>query len=138
MIDRRAVGSVDLNRIVTTQPHAGELLIRKMLHHFQQPGIGAKKVLPEIRTALDEIFLILAVRDLAHAPEEQTVAIVLDDLVPIATPDHLDDVPSGTAEDRFQFLNDLAIAADRPVETLQIAVDDENQVVETFPRAERN
>ena len=32
----------------------------------------------------------------------------------------------------FQLLNDLAVAADRAVQPLQIAVDDENQIVATF------
>ena len=35
-------------------------------------------------------------------------------------------------EGRFEFLNNLSIAAHRPVEPLQIAIDDENQVVEFF------
>ena len=51
---------------------------------------------------------------------------------------HLDHVPAGAAEDRFQFLNDLAVAAHRTVETLQVAVDDEDQVVEPFARGQRD
>ena len=35
----------------------------------------------------------------------------------------------------FQFLDDLAVAAHRAVEPLQVAVDDEDQIVEPFPRA---
>ena len=45
---------------------------------------------------------------------------------------HLDDVPAGAAEGGFQFLNDLAVAAHRAVEALQVAIDDEDQVVELF------
>ena len=51
---------------------------------------------------------------------------------------HFDDVPSGAAEDGFQFLNDLAVAADGAIEPLQIAVHDEDQIVEPFARGERN
>src|ERR1700678_152461 len=109
-----------------------------MLYHFQQPGIGAKKILPKIRAALDEIFLILAVGDLAHAPEEQAIAIVFDDLVPIAAPDNYDYVPSGATENRFQLLIDLAVAAAWSIETLKVAVDDENQVVEALARGQCN
>ena len=58
--------------------------------------------------------------------------------IPIAAPDHFDDVPSGAAEDRFQFLDDLAVAAHRAVEALQVAVDDENQVVESLARGQRD
>jgi len=44
VINRRPVRGMHLDRIVTAESHAGELLVRKMLHHLQQPGIGAKKV----------------------------------------------------------------------------------------------
>src|SRR5271167_1863533 len=47
-------------------------------------------------------------------------------------PDDLDDVPSGTAKVAFQLLNDLAVAPHRAVETLEVAIDYEDQVVEHF------
>jgi hypothetical protein len=50
--------------------------------------------------------------------------------VPVGAPDQLDDVPAGAAEFGFEFLDDLAVAAHRAVEALQVAVDDEDQVVE--------
>src|SRR5208337_2141849 len=118
VLHRRLIRGVHFDRVVTAQPHAGELLVRKMLDHLQQPGIGAEKILPEIRAALHEIFLVLAVGDLAHAPDEQAIAIGLNDRIPIAAPDQLDDVPSRAAENRLQFLDDLAVSADRSVEAL--------------------
>src|SRR6267378_7937284 len=109
-----------------------------MFHHLQKPGIGAKKVLPKVSPALDKIFLILAVGDLAHAPQKQAIAIRLNELIPIAAPNHFDDVPSRATENRFQFLDDLTVSAYRSIEALQVAVDDENQVVEPLARTERN
>ena len=53
-------------------------------------------------------------------------------------PDDLDDVPAGAAEQRFEFLDDLAVAAHRAVEALEIAVDDPDQVVEILARGERD
>ena len=38
---------------------------------------------------------------------------------------------------RLEFLDDLSIAAHRAVQALQIAVDDESQIVEVFARCER-
>ena len=62
--------------------------------------------------------------------------IAASSAIPIAAPQHLDDVPAGAAEDRFELLDDLAVAADRTVEPLQVAVDDEDQVVELLARRE--
>ena len=39
-------------------------------------------------------------------------------------------------EEAFEFLNDGAVAAHRAVQTLQIAIDDKNQVVEFFARGQ--
>ena len=107
-----------------------------MAHHLEQPRIGAEEVLAEVRAGLDRVLLILAVDDFAHALDEQAVVVGREQRIPVAAPDHLDDVPAGAAEDRFELLDDLAVAADRAVEPLQVAVDDEDQVVELLARRE--
>src|SRR5207237_5886913 len=78
----------------------------------------------------DRVLLVLAVDDLAHASDEQAVAILGQQCVPLAAPEHLDDVPARAAERRFELLDDLAVAADRTVEPLEVAVDDEDEIVE--------
>ena len=60
-----------------------------------------------------------------------------EEVVPPAAPDDLDDVPARAAEDRLELLDDLAVAAHRTVEPLQVAVDDEDQVVELLARRDR-
>ena len=65
-VDRRAERGVNFDGIVSAQPHACQLIVGEMLDHFQQAGIGAEQVLPEVSSALDEIFLILPVADFAQ------------------------------------------------------------------------
>src|SRR3954452_10776174 len=50
--------------------------------------------------------------------------------MPLPSPHHLDDAPAGAAEEGLQLLDDLAVAADRSVQPLQVAVDHEGEVVE--------
>ena len=64
--------------------------------------------------------------------DQQAIDVFGQQGIPIGAPDHLDDIPTGTAERAFQFLDDLSVSANWSVETLQIAVDDEDQVVELF------
>ena len=97
-------------------------------------GSVPKKCSRKIRAGLDGVLLILAVDDFAHPLREQAFVVGREQRIPIAAPQHLDDVPAGAAEDRLELLDDLAVAAHRPVETLQVAVDDEDQVVELFAR----
>ena len=134
VLDRGLVGVVDLHRIVAAEPQLLQLVVGQVLDHLEQPRIGAEEVLAHVGAGLDGVLLILAVDDLAHPLGEQAVVVGREQRIPVAAPDHLDDVPAGAAEDRFELLDDLAVAAHRAVEPLQVAVDDEDQVVELLAR----
>src|SRR4029077_20286843 len=58
--------------------------------------------------------------------------VAFKERIPVAAPNDLDDIPTGPAKGRLQLLNDLAVAAHWAVESLQIAIDDKNQIVEPF------
>ncbi len=136
VLDRGLVGVVHLHRIVAAEAHLLQLFVGQVLHHVEQPRVGAEEVLAQVRAGLDGVLLILAVDDLAHPLGEQAVVIRGEQRIPVAAPQHLDDVPAGAAEDGLELLDDLAVAADRAVEPLQVAVDDEDQVVELLARGE--
>src|SRR6202011_1561118 len=48
-----------------------------------------------------------------------------------------DDVPASSPKGRFELLDDLAVAANRAVEPLQVAVHDEDEIVELLARGQR-
>ena len=102
-----------------------------------QPLVGAEEVLADVGARLDAELLGLAVERLVHLVDQHAVDVAREQLVPLAAPDDLDHVPAGAAEDRLELLDDLAVAADRAVEALQVAVDDEDQVVEALARGDR-
>ena len=91
----------------------------------------------DVRTRFDDVLLELPVDRRVHLVDEDAVDVAGEELVPPATPDHLDDVPARAPERRFELLDDLAVAAHRAVEALQVAVDDEDQVVEVLARRDR-
>ena len=138
VLDGGLVGVVDLHRIVAAERHLLQLVVAQVLDHLEQPRIDAPEVLADVGARLDGVLLILAVDDLAHALDEQAVAILGEQRIPLAAPEDLDDVPAGAAERGFELLDDLAVAADRAVEALQVAVDDEDQVVELLARGQRD
>ena len=74
----------------------------------------------------------IAVGGVVHEVSKCTVVVLAEKFIPLTTPHDLDDVPTGTAEERLEFLNDLAVTANGAVESLQVAVNDERQVVETI------
>ena len=101
-------------------------------------GVGPEEAIARIRPGLDRVHLPLPVDGLVHALDEDAVGIRREERVPVLAPQHLDDVPAGAAEGAFEFLDDVAIAANRAVETLQVAVDHENEVVEFLPGRQRD
>ena len=93
-------------------------------------------MLADVRAAGDRILLELAVEGVVHLLDEDAVDVTCEQVVPLPCPDHLDDVPAGAAEGGFELLDDLAVAAHRSVEALQVAVHDEGQVVEALARGD--
>ena len=55
----------------------------------------------------------------------------------MSSPDNFDDIPSSTSEITLKLLDDFTVASHRAIQSLQIAVNDENQVVEFFAPSQR-
>ena len=130
VLGRRGIGRIHLERIVATAIEAPDVVIGHVGDHFQQLRIFTEEVLAHISAVLGLVILVIAVHALFHALEQQALGVLGQQGIPVTAPDHLDDIPAGTAEHAFEFLNDLAVAAHRAIQALQIAVHHENQVVE--------
>ena len=91
-----------------------------------------EEMLADIGAVLGLEGLVFAIDAFHHAFLQDAFLVAGKERIPVGAPDQLDDVPAGTTEFRFQFLDDLAVAAHRAVEALQVAVDDEDQVVQFF------
>jgi hypothetical protein len=115
---------------VTTTTEADQVVVGEVLHQPAEARVGTEEVLADVGAARHGVLLELAVHGLVHLVDQRPVRVPGQQVVPLAAPDHLDDVPAGAAEDPLQLLDDLAVAADRAVQPLQVAVDDEGQVVE--------
>src|SRR5713101_2431552 len=138
VLDGGAVGGVDLARVMPAQAEFAKGLVGNFFDQFQQARIASEEMLADVSAGLDNEFLIFAVNDFAHTTDEQTFGVPFEDGIPIASPDDFDNVPTGAAKDGLEFLDDFSVAAHRPVETLQIAVDHEDKIVEVLASRQRN
>ncbi len=109
-----------------------DLLVGHVLDQLRGFGIAAEEFLAHVGATARLERLVIAVDAFVHQLNEAPGCIFREQGIPVAAPDAFNNVPAGAAEQAFQFLNDLAVAANRTVESLQIAVDDEDQVVELF------
>ena len=64
-----------------------------------------------------------------HESSQRTVMVISQQAIPFTTPDNFDDVPSGSTEEAFEFLNNLAVTANGAIQTLQVSVNDEVEVI---------
>ena len=137
VLHRGGVGGENLGGIVAPAVEAPDLLVRHAGDHRLERRVFAEEVLANVGAVLGLEILILAIDALLHAVEEDAARVLGDQGIPAAAPDDLDDVPAGTAEEGLELLDDLAVAAHRPIEALEVAVDDEDQVVEPFAPRQR-
>jgi hypothetical protein len=74
--------------------------------------------------------LVFAVYGFFHPAAEESRVILREQRIPVGAPEDFNHVPTGPTEGSFKLIDDLAVAPNRPVQPLEIAVDDENQVIE--------
>ncbi len=115
-----------------------DLVVGQVLNHLAQAWIRPEEVLPGIGTGLDGVALELPVDGRVHLVEQHAVAVLREQRVPLRAPDDLDHVPARAAEHRLELLDDLAVAAHGPVEALQVAVHDPDEVVEALAGRQRD
>src|SRR5699024_5482197 len=123
-------GGVDLAVVVTASTQGPDLLVGHVLDELRGAGIAPEEVLPDPGSVVGTESLVIAVGDGVHEGDQCALGVLLEERVPLAAPDDLDDVPACAAEVRLQLLDDLAVAANRAVEALEVAVDDEREVVQ--------
>ena len=121
---------VDLAVVVAAAGQLHDLLVAHVLDHLAQPRVAAEEVLADVVAGLDRVGLELPVGGAVHLVDQHAVDVAGEQLVPLAAPDDLDDVPARAPERGLELLDDLAVAAHRSVELLKVAVDDEGEVVE--------
>ena len=92
----------------------------------------------DVGAVTDGVTLEVAVDRAVHLVEQDAVVVAGEQVVPRRSPNDLDHVPVRAAEDGLELLDDLAVAPHGTVESLQVAVDDPDQVVELLATGERD
>ena len=133
---RFRIGGVNLVGIVAAAVEAPDVFVAHVRDHSLELRVAPEESLASVGAPFRLEGLVLAVDCLLHALAQQARRVLVEQRVPVRAPNHLDDLPARTVKRAFEFLDDLAVAAYRPIQTLQVAVDDEDEVVEPLPRGE--
>ena len=135
MLHSCLVRRVHLARIVPAEAQPPQTFIGHWLDKLKQTRVAAEEMFANVRARGNHQLLVFAVHQFAHPLDQQALGVAFEDGIPLASPQNLNDVPASAAKRRFQLLNNLPIAADRPVEPVQTAVDDKIQIVELLARS---
>ena len=127
---RGVVRRVHLAVVVAAATQSAQLLVAEVLDELAEPRIRSEEMLPDVLAGFDGVTLELTVERRVHLVDEHAVRVAGEQFVPFPSPHDLQHVPAGAAEDRFELLDDLAVPPDGTVQALQVAVDDEDQVVQ--------
>ena len=138
VVHRRGVGGENLFGIVAAACELPDLVVAHVRDELLQFIVLAEEVFANVSAALALEVLVFAVDALLHALQQQPALVLRQQAIPSRAPQHLNDVPARATEHALEFLNDLAVAANGPVEPLKVAIDDEDQIVEIFATGERN
>ena len=137
VVRRGVVGSVDLQRVVPAALQAIDIGVAHSGNELGKLGILVEELLAVEAPVGGGVGLELAIHGLVQPLEQDPVRIAGKERIPVRAPQQLHHVPAGAGEEALELLHDRAIAAHRPIEALQVAVDDEDQVVESFARGKR-
>ena len=135
--DRRVVGRVDLLLVVAAAVQQPDLVVGHVLDALEQTRVASEEVLAHVGAVAGLEGLVVAVDAVLHDLDQGAVDVGLQQRVPARAPDDLDHVPARAAEVRLELLDDLAVAADRSVEALQVAVDHPDEVVQLLAPGQR-
>ena len=133
----RLEGRKEFAKVVAAALQRVDFAIGHMGNQSARFLVFRKEMLEIVRPVLGAERLIFAVDSRREAAKQDMIPVAFEERVPLRTPQDLDDVPARAAKQPFEFLDDLPVAAHRSVKPLQIAVDDEGQIVEPLARGER-
>ena len=132
VLHRRPVGRIDLAVVVAAPLEAPDVGVGDVVHQRLGAGVAAEEVLTHVGAVVGLVGLEVPVGGGVHQVHQRGVFVSVQQHVPLAAPDHFDDVPARASEEGLEFLDDLAVTAHRSVEALQVAVHHEGQIVESF------
>ena len=138
VLDRGLVCVINLLGIVPAAAQLPDLFIAHVLDQLERFGIFPEKFLANVGAALGLKRLVLAIDALVHELDQRACLVARQQFVPIAAPHQLDHIPARAPEYGFELLDNLAVAAHRTIEPLQVAVHDKDQVIQLLAGTERD
>ena len=113
------------------------MLIAESLSELGKLRVLAKEVIAVKAPILGGEGLHLPVHRVGKSFHQGLLDISGKQAIPVTAPNEFDHIPSRTAKEFFQFVNDAPVTANRTIQALQVAIDHPHQVVQFFAGGKR-
>ena len=134
---RRVIGRVNLDGIVAAALEPIDVRVGQVGDDGLQFGIFVEEMLAVEPPVGGGVLLQLAIDRFVQALEDDPLPVAGEQRIPVRAPQQLDHAPARAGEQAFQFLDDGAVAAHRAVQALQVAVDHDDEVVQSLASGQR-
>ena len=95
-------------------------------------------MLSGIRATIELTVLQFTIADFVHPLEKKTRLVTLQQRIPASPPNHFNHIPASTAENTLELLNNFTVAANRPIQSLKVAVNDKVKITQALTPSEAN
>ena len=131
------IGRINLAQIMTAAFESIDFFVSERGTDGLQARTLTKEMFAIERAIIRSKSLQLSVHRAIECINQFTVGITRKERIPIRAPQEFDHIPASATKQGFQFIDDVTIAAHRSIETLQVTVDNEDEVIEFFARGQR-
>ena len=131
-----SIGSVDFHQIVAATFEPVNLFVGQALRELRELRVLSEECLSVKAPVFGRKGLHLSIHGAGKSFDQRPVCVACKQSIPVAAPNEFDDVPTRATKQFFQLVNDATIAAYRTIQSLQIAVDHPDQIVQAFARRE--
>ena len=135
---RSGIGCIHLVGVMAAPIEIHDVLITEVFDQLERLGVFPEEVLAGVGATVELAVLELTVTHLIHDLLQESALVALDQRVPLAPPNHLDDMPAGAPKNSLQLLDDFSVTAHRTIQSLQVTVDHKVQVAQPLAASERN
>src|SRR6185312_8996813 len=131
------IRGVELPQVVTSALQPIYLVVGHVRDERGKLRSLGKKVIAIVRSIVRRECLELPIYGVRKGPQQCSLSVTSEKHIPIGAPENLEDVPPCAGEEGFELVNDPAVAANRSVEPLQVAIDDKREIVQSLARGQR-
>ena len=128
--------SEQFTRIMTTTFQSKDLLVSPVSNQCGSFRVFSEEVFTDISTIFGFESLIVTIQRFVHQLDQLAGSVFLQQRIPTGAPQNFDYIPACAAKHAFQLIDNFTVTNNRTIQTLQVTVDNKDQVIQFFTHSD--